>query len=129
MGFISISDKTIEEWNKWGWDVPEPKQESFFGHATITIRFENRVQWQKYRKYILKTDWEFDGGQNPYTAQLKECFETVEDVENITKKIVELLQLGFDVYSCKWELERENEQHVEYVLDGEAKREIISDPQ
>ena len=85
------------------------------GNSTITIRFENRVQWQKYRKYILKTDWDFDGGSHPYVATLEDRFSSVEDLERITKSIVQLLQLGFDVYSCRWELEDPNKAEAEYV--------------
>ena len=103
----------------------KPEYKRLYGTATITIRFENRVQWQKYRMYILKTEWDFDGGDHPYTAQLKQNFTCVDDVEQITKKIVDLLQLGFDVYSCKWDLQKEDEQKVEYVQDGEIKRDVI----
>lgn len=87
--------------------------EHFYGKATITIRFENRIQWQKYRKYILKTDWEFDGGDRPYVAQLEQRFSSTDDVNEIVRKIVQLLQLGFDVYSCKWQLLGQNE--IEYT--------------
>lgn len=82
------------------------------GTAHIVIRFENRVQWQKYRKYILKTEWEFDGGNGPYTAYLDERFECCDDIDRITKIIVNLLQLGFDVYSCNWELDQPRKQEV-----------------
>lgn len=85
------------------------------GHTTITIRFENRVQWQKYRKYILKTDWDFDAGSHPYVARLEERYCCVDDVDRIVKKIVQLLQLGFEVYSCKWELEDPNKTIAEHV--------------
>ena len=96
------------------------------GHSAITIRFENRVQWQKYRKYILKTDWDFDGGSHPYVATLEDRFKTVEDIERITKTIVMLLQLGFDVYSCKWELEDPNKVTAEHVdQNGMVHREKI----
>lgn len=77
-----------------------------FGTAVITIRFENRLQWQKYRKYILKTNWDFDGGSAPSVAQLPIQFACIDDVERVLKTVIELLQLGFDVYSCQWNLER-----------------------
>lgn len=85
------------------------------GHTTITIRFENRVQWQKYRKYILKTDWDFDAESHPYVARLEERYCCVDDIDRIVKKIVQLLQLGFEVYSCKWELEDPNKAIAEHV--------------
>lgn len=85
------------------------------GKATITIRFANRMQWQKYRLYILKTDWDFDAGYNPYTAHIQERYCCVDDIERITKRIVQLLQLGFEVYSCKWELDDPNKTEAEHL--------------
>lgn len=98
------------------------ENEDFFelcGEATITIRFENKLQWQKYRKYILKTGWDFDGGSNPYVAQLPIKFHTVDDIEFIVKKIVQLLQLGFDVYSCQWKM-KQNEVDDSQATSREA---------
>lgn len=88
--------------------MPENNSEYFdvYGTAVITIRFENRIQWQKYRKYILKTNWDFDGGSAPYVAELPIQFACIDDIEQILKKVVNLLQLGFDVYSCHWKLKR-----------------------
>ena len=85
----------------------------FKGKATISIRFENRVMWQKYRKYILKTDWEFDAGRHPYIATIDMDFKSVDDVREITSKIVYLMQLGFDIHSCNWALER-NPENIQY---------------
>lgn len=87
---------------------------NYYGSASITVRFENRVQWQKWRKYVLKTDWDFDGGSGPYIARLEEKFNCSEDVERITKRIVQLLELGFEVYSCQWKLIPENVQEIRY---------------
>lgn len=97
-----------------------------YGKATITIRFENRLQWQKYRKYVLKTNWDFDSGANtPYTASIEERFNCIDDVEKIVKKIVFLMELGFDVYSCNWSMLKQGEQQVEYIKDGELVNEIL----
>ena len=79
---------------------------TFEGTAAISIHFENRIMWQRYRKYILKTGWDFDGGQYPYTAVLDVEFKCIDDVNDVLKKVVFLLTLGFDVYSCKWTLKR-----------------------
>ena len=81
-----------------------------YGAAIITIRFENRIQWQKYRKYILKTKWDFDGGSAPYVAQLPIQFACIDDIGHVIKTVVQLLQLGFDVYSCQWNLKRKASQ-------------------
>lgn len=92
----------------------------FNGKATILIRFENRVQWQKWRKYILKTTWDFDGGSFPYTAQREINFSCVSDINLIASTITELLQLGFDVYSCKWELEQKTAEETTPIITDEA---------
>ena len=81
------------------------------GTATIVVRFENRVQWQKWRKYILHTDWEFDAGIHPYTASIEKTFKTVADVEGIAKTIVDLLQMDFDVYSCNWQISKATDKN------------------
>lgn len=80
----------------------------FTGTAKLLIRFDTRLLWQKYRKYILKTDWDFNAGQFPYIAEREIRFESAQDVEMICQQIVFLLQLGFDVSSCRWTLDRED---------------------
>ncbi len=94
-------------------DELNPKQCKRYGMARIAVHFTNRVEWQKWRKYILKTNWDFDDGMPPYLAHLNMYFNCYEDVEEITKQIVNLLQMGFDVYSCKWELLKENQTIIE----------------
>lgn len=89
----------------------------FTGKVTITIKFDNRVMWQRYRKYILKTTWEFDGGVHPSVAQIEEEFHTVSDLGFITQKIAYLLQLGFDVHTAKWELK--NNQDIQHETQWE----------
>ena len=90
-------------------------EQPIHGTAVITVRFENRVQWQKYRKYILKTDWEFDSGYHPYTATLELPFKSAQDVDYIAMRVVQLLQFGFDVYSCSWKLDRNDILKAERV--------------
>lgn len=117
----------IEESNEQSIEANKNDPIQYFGMATITIRFENRIQWQKYRRYILKTNWDFDGGMSPYTAHLEERFSCTDDVEKITKKIVQLLQMGFDIYSCKWTLFKTGDkQKIEYLDEnGEFKTDVI----
>lgn len=85
----------------------------FSGSAKITIHFNSILMWQKYRKYVLKTGWDFDSPNHPYTAHLEMNFENTADVMHICKQIVFLLQLGFEVYSCKWSL---NPEYVEKMM-------------
>lgn len=79
----------------------------FGGTARINIHFLNRLMWQKYRKYILKTEWDFDTGMHPSSANLDMQFHSMDDVVDICKRIVFLLQLGFEVHSCRWTLDQE----------------------
>lgn len=92
-----------------------PTEFDQYGSAIITVRFENRVQWQKWRKYIMREPWEFDGGNHPYTAALELHFSTAEDVEHIVQKVVQLMQMGFDVYSCQWKLLPKNVREYTYT--------------
>lgn len=80
---------------------------NFSGHARINIHFLNRLMWQKYRKYILKTDWDFDSGMYPSSANLDMSFQSMEDIMDICKKIIFLLHMGFEVNSCRWQLDQE----------------------
>ena len=112
-------DEDIQE------EISDRPQDELYGSARIVIHFENRAEWQKYRRYILKTDWDFDGSTGPRTAYLDRTFRCAEDLEKIAKEIANLMQIGFDVYSCHWTLDRWNEQKVSYVQDGEMKDETI----
>lgn len=84
----------------------------FHGNAKITIRFQNVLMWQKYRKYVLKTAWDFDAPNHPYTANLEMEFSSMSDVAHICKQIIFLLQMGFEVHSCKWGLDPEYVEHM-----------------
>ena len=84
--------------------------EFYHGKATITIHFKNRVMWQKYRQYVLKTGWDFDGCYHPYTATLEMEFSSLDDIINISKQVAFLLSLKFDVESCNWKLDRSEEE-------------------
>ena len=85
----------------------EDNHVQFAGSARINIHFLNRLMWQKYRKYILKTEWDFDTGMYPSSANLDMKFNSMEDVIQICKMIIFLLQMGFEVASCRWQLNQE----------------------
>lgn len=78
--------------------------ESFDGRATIRVRFRSRIQYEKFRKYILKTQWTYDLDY-PEWEELTLDFHKTEDVEEIVKHIVGLLQYGFEVYCCRFQME------------------------
>lgn len=96
----------------------------FGGSARINIVFANRLMWQKYRKYILKTDWDFDSGMHPSSANLVMTFENSNDVAKICGTIVYLLQMGFEVNSCRWQLNRE---YLEKQINDEDDPEDLSE--
>lgn len=101
--------KLIPKWaarEVTGWMVDaqtghlEPK---FDGKVTIRVRFRNKAEYQKFRKYVLKTGWEYDMGHPQYECMDRE-FHTCDDLVSINKEIIHLLQLGFDVWTCNYQL-------------------------
>lgn len=78
----------------------EPK---FDGKVTIRVRLRNKAEYQKFRKYVLKTGWEYDMGHPQYEYMDHE-FHTCDDLVSINKEIIYLLQLGFDVWTCNYQL-------------------------
>ena len=80
--------------------------EKFTGQVTIKVRFQNAGEYAKFRKYILKTAWNV-GDKYPTFEVMILPFYDIEDVENITKRIVQLLQLGLEVYASNWKVERQ----------------------
>lgn len=84
----------------------------FSGQATIKVRFRNNPEYVKFRTQVLKTDW-MPGDAYPNWEDLIMEFHSVEDLERITKRIVQLLQMGFEVYSCRYKLEQQlaEEEH------------------
>ena len=88
--------------------VSEP---SFNGQATIKVRFRNKPEYDKFRIYVLKTQWQTDAA--PYYEDITINFHNTEDINQITRQIVQLLQLGFEVYTCRFKLEEQlaEEEH------------------
>ena len=85
---------------------------SFDGRATIRVKFNSRCEYEKFRKYILKTEWSY-ALDYPLFEELTLDFHCVDDVEMINRHIIGLLQMGFEVYCCKFQLEQNlaEEQH------------------
>lgn len=75
----------------------------FDGRVTIRVKFRNKAEYQKFRKYVLKTDWSYDFGHPQYECYTRE-FHTCDDLAEINKEIIRLLQLGFDVWTCNYQL-------------------------
>lgn len=96
---------------------------TFNGQATIKVRFRNKAEYDKFRIYILKTKWETD--IPPLWEDIVINFHNAEDIDLINKHIIQLLQLGFEVYTCRYKLEEQlaeeehpREEDPEDIFDG-----------
>lgn len=89
-------------------EIPIPKEPPppVKGSCILSIRIENRGEYLKWQKYNPGYQWEFIVTY-PALMRAKYEFKNALDVEMITKKIVQLLQMGFDVYSASWKLEEQ----------------------
>lgn len=77
---------------------------TFDGKVTVRINFHNRVEYEKFRKLILKTEWTYEIDYPIFEERVLE-FHNVEDLERVNRTIVNLLQIGFDVYCCRYKLD------------------------
>ena len=93
-------------------DPMEFKPTTFSGQATIKIRFNNNPEYVKFRTYVLKTKWN-PGDSYPLWEEMTLDFHCVDDLDQVTRIVVMLLQLGFEVYSCRYKLEQQlaEEEH------------------
>ncbi len=85
----------------------------FSGQATIKIRFRNQAEYNKFRLYVLKTNWRIDVA--PIWEDIVVDFHNSDDIDQINRKVIQLLQLGFEVYCCRFKLEEQlaEEQYPE----------------
>jgi len=86
----------------------KPETKPLIGECTLSIRIENHGQYLMWQK--------LNGGGNrqweyvvAYPAIMRGVYSFANsmDVEVIAKKIVQLMQMGFDVYSAHWKLKEE----------------------
>ena len=75
----------------------------FEGQATVRVNFRNRPEYEKFRKYVLKTEWSY-ALDYPLFEEMVFKFSYSSDIDKINRMIVGLLQMGFDVYCCRYEL-------------------------
>ena len=75
----------------------------FEGQATVRVNFRNRPEYEKFRKYVLKTEWSY-ALDYPLFEEMVFKFSYSSDIDKISRMIVGLLQMGFDVYCCRYEL-------------------------
>lgn len=75
----------------------------FDGSVTVRIHFRNRIEYEKFRKYILKTEWAYQIDYPVFEEKVM-VFHNTEEFEAYNRLVIYLLQLGFDVYSCRFQM-------------------------
>ena len=98
----------------------------FDGQAVIKVRFRNNPEYVKFRKQVLKTDW-VPGDAYPPWEDLVVDFHCVDDLDRITRRIVQLLQMGFEVYSTRYKLEQQLAEE-EHPIEEDSNEEDIFYP-
>ena len=81
-----------------------PEEERLFGSCNLQIVIHNRGEYLRWRKYNGGDQrWDYEVS---YPAVMRATYDfcTVADLEMITRKIIQLLQMGFDVSATKWQL-------------------------
>ena len=73
------------------------------GKCILSIRFENHGEYLRWKKYSGDRKWDFLVNY-PAILRAEYEFNNSLDVEMMTKKIIQLLQMGFDVYSANWQV-------------------------
>ena len=99
-----ILDEPEEEDEDCSVAVPEKEAKKIKGKCTLSIRFENHGEYLKWKTYAGGRQWDFLVNY-PAVMRAEYPFESSLDVEIMTRKIVQLLEMGFDVYSASWSLE------------------------
>lgn len=82
--------------------------EKFEGCMTIRVQFKTRAEYEKFRKLVLKTEWSYELDY-PMWEEIKKPFSCSDDIDEINRLVIYLLQMGFDVYCCRYSLKREVE--------------------
>lgn len=81
------------------------------GRCILEIQLKNHGEYLKWCKYVNPhgRQWEF---LHTYPAIMRAeyFFKSSLEVEIMAKRIVQLLEMGFDVYSARWELAKEKSQ-------------------
>ena len=98
----------------------------FDGNVTIKVKFNSKAEYQKFRKYILRTEWSYELDY-PLFEELKFTFHNVDDLNDLNRYIVLLLQYGFEVYGCNYKLVQTGiREYGSNIEPKEAKDEYIN---
>lgn len=74
------------------------------GKCVVAIRFKNRAEYLKWKYYMDPTrKWDFDV-EFPAIMRTEFEFKNAREAEILCKKIIQLLEIGFDVYTSQWKL-------------------------
>lgn len=106
-----------EEPNDHEWYKPVEKTTEVVGHCILKIQIRNYYEYERWKKYNGGRQWEFMHNY-PAIMQAEYNFKTVLDIEMMVKKIVQLMMIGFKVYSCEWRLEdkeKSNSQKIQLL--------------
>ena len=84
-------------------EVVKTENSTFFGKCTLSIRFETEKDYKKWANALGNRQWEFLT-TFPAIMRAEYKFSSVDDVNMMVRKIVQLLQLGFDVHAANWQI-------------------------
>lgn len=79
------------------------------GRCVLSIKIEDELEYEKWKEYNPGRKWEFIVSY-PALMRAEYRFVNSMDVEILVKKVVQLLQMGFNVYSAQWLLEEESHE-------------------
>ena len=96
----------------------QPKSDDIYGTCTLQIQFQNHGEYLKWKKYNGGRQWEFVTTY-PAIMRAEYDFHTVQDIDILVRKIVQLLQIGFNVRASNWiikptksQIDLEKEKHI-----------------
>ena len=76
------------------------------GSCVLSIRFNNHGEYLRWKTYFGSgRQWDFIVSY-PAIMRAEYNFTNSLEVEVMVKKVVQLLEAGFDVYSASWKLDR-----------------------
>ena len=97
-----IPEEEVDDWHP-----AENKKIELDGKCRVSIRFQNRAEYLKWAKYMDPTGrWDFDV-QFPAIMRKEYIFHSIYEVELMIKRIIDLLQMGFDVSMANFNLTQE----------------------
>lgn len=81
-----------------------PKDDRLYGKCTVQVMIKHHTEYLKWKKYNGGASrWDFEVSF-PALMRREYIFHTITDLNMITQKVVQLLQLGFDVRAVNWKL-------------------------